>query len=49
VGRAPILEEVPPEHVVLSFRITLDLQKWRKSLNNLVGYEYVRKIPKGAN
>jgi hypothetical protein len=47
VGRGPILEEVLLEHVALSFRITPNRQKWRKSSNSLVDQEYMRKTHAG--
>jgi hypothetical protein len=37
VGMGPILEEVFFEHATFNFKITSDLQMWRKSPNILVG------------
>jgi hypothetical protein len=45
VGRGSSLEEVLLEHATFNFRITPNLQKWRKSSNSLIGQEYMWNIP----
>jgi hypothetical protein len=49
VVRAPIFEEVLLKHAALSFRITPNPEKQRKSPNSLVDLEYMQKIPTGTN